>query len=85
MIEASINPTSMSKPKSQHWVPRFYLRYFATPETKETSEPRAWIFSKEEGPPALTSIRKVGAAEGPGRQPAMEHGTEAHRPGRDTG
>ena len=46
----------MSKPKRQHWVPRFYLRYFATPQTKETSEPGAWIFSKHGGAPALTRV-----------------------------
>lgn len=49
----------MNKPRRQHWVPCFYLRYFATPETKETGEPQVWILSKHEGDPALTNIRKV--------------------------
>lgn len=54
-----------SKPKRQHWVPRFYLRYFATPETRDSDEPQVWIFSKNEfdadGEPKLTNISKVAA------------------------
>jgi len=38
----------MNRAKNQHWVPRFYLRYFATPETRQTKEPKVWIFSKDE-------------------------------------
>ena len=49
------------KPKRQHWVPRSYLRHFATPESKVTDDPLVWIFSKEEGKPTLTSTRQVGA------------------------
>jgi hypothetical protein len=49
----------MNKPKRQHWVPCFYLRHFATAETKETSESQVWILSKHEGDPALTNIKKV--------------------------
>jgi hypothetical protein len=49
------------KAKAQHWVPQFYLRYFATPDTRETSRPRVWIFSKHGGDPKLTSIRNVAA------------------------
>jgi len=50
-----------SNPKHQHWVPRFYLRWFATPETRDTDNPRAWVFSREAGNPHLMSIRKVAA------------------------
>jgi hypothetical protein len=49
----------MTKPKQQHWVPRFYLKYFATPETRETAEPQVWILSKDEGDPALANVKKV--------------------------
>ena len=49
----------MNKTKRQHWVPCFYLRHFATPETKEAGEPQVWIPSKHEGAPALTNIRKL--------------------------
>lgn len=44
----------MTMPKQQHWVPRFYLRYFATPETAAGDEPQVWILSKDEGEPKLT-------------------------------
>lgn len=49
----------MGKPKRQHWVPCFYLRYFATPETRESRNPQVWALSKHEGGPLLTSIRNV--------------------------
>lgn len=49
----------MGKPKKQHWVPQFYLRHFATPETRHSKEPKVWIFSKDEGDPSLTSIKNV--------------------------
>ena len=47
--------------KVQHWVPQFYLRYFATPETRDTDRPQVWIFSKHDGDPKRTSIRNVAA------------------------
>lgn len=51
----------MSKQINQHWVPQFYLRYFATPETQQTKNPQTWIFSKneEDGDPKLTNIRNI--------------------------
>jgi len=51
----------MTQAINQHWVPRFYLKYFATSETQNTKEPKAWIFSKdkEDGDPVLTNIRKI--------------------------
>lgn len=50
-----------SKPMNQHWVPKFYLKYFATPETRESESPQVWIFSKrdEDGEEKLTSVRNV--------------------------
>lgn len=33
-----------SRSKHQHWVPQFYLRYFATPESRATKAPQVWIF-----------------------------------------
>ncbi|MDB5956442.1 DUF4238 domain-containing protein [Ramlibacter sp.] len=49
------------KPVNQHWVPKFYLRYFATPETRDTDAPQVWIFSKREddGDEKLTHVRNV--------------------------
>lgn len=49
------------KPINQHWVPKFYLRYFATPETRQTASPQVWIFSKREadGDERLTNVRNV--------------------------
>lgn len=51
----------MNRPKNQHWVPQFYLRHFATPETRDTDHAKAWVFSKEEaaGDETLASIRSI--------------------------
>ncbi len=51
----------MNRPKNQHWVPQFYLRHFATPETRDSDQAQAWIFSKDEsdGEDTLTNIRNV--------------------------
>lgn len=51
----------MSKSKNQHWVPQFYLREFATPDTRETKQPKVWIFSRDakDGDEKLTWIRNV--------------------------
>lgn len=50
-----------SRSKHQHWVPQFYLRYFATPESRDSKTPQVWIFSKEhdDGDEQLTSVRNV--------------------------
>jgi hypothetical protein len=37
----------MNKPINQHWVPRFYLRYFSTPETRDTQDPKAFVHERE--------------------------------------
>jgi hypothetical protein len=52
---------AVSKPKRQHWVPRCYLRYFATLETRNSEDPLVWIFSKQSGEPRLTSTKQVAA------------------------
>lgn len=51
----------MSRPVNQHWVPQFYLREFATPESREAKEAQVWIFSKNEtdGPEQITNIRNI--------------------------
>lgn len=36
----------MSFPEKQHWVPRFYLKEFAIPESKNSKVPQLWAFSK---------------------------------------
>jgi hypothetical protein len=33
-------------PKNQHWVPQFYLREFAIPETRGDGKEQVWIFSR---------------------------------------
>ena len=50
-----------SRSKHQQWVPQFYLRYFATPESRETKVPQVWIFSKHDhdGDEQLTHVRNV--------------------------
>lgn len=37
----------MSKPKRQHWVPQFYLKYFAVPETQVTKNPLIYVHSRD--------------------------------------
>ncbi len=51
----------MSRPKHQHWVPQFYLRYFSTPETRSEKDAQVWMFSKDEadGNECLTNIRNA--------------------------
>jgi len=51
----------MNLPKQQHWVPRFYLRFFATPDTAEADDAQAWILSKDAGDPILTNIKNIAA------------------------
>jgi uncharacterized protein DUF4238 len=55
------NPQRQDRSKHQHWVPQFYLRYFATPETRDTEKPQVWIFSKDpaDGDETLTNVRNV--------------------------
>ena len=59
--EATPKPKPKPEPVNQHWVPKFYLRYFATPQTRETDSPRVWIFSKrdKDGDEKLTHARNV--------------------------
>ncbi len=51
----------MKRPKNQHWVPQFYLRHFATPETRDKDQAQVWIFSKDEadGDETLTNVRNI--------------------------
>lgn len=51
----------MNKPRRQHWVPRLYLRAFATPDTVGEEDPDVWLFHKDEGDPFRTSISNVAA------------------------
>lgn len=52
---------SSNRPKNQHWVPRFYLRQFATPETRERDEAQIWMFSNQDRDTdeCLTNIKNV--------------------------
>lgn len=55
-------PQKTNRPINQHWVPQFYLRYFATPDTKSAKTPQVWVFSKNESDSDTTtptSIKKV--------------------------
>lgn len=49
----------MSKPKKQHWVPRFYLKEFSTRESQNKKESQVWIFSKNEGDPKIVNIKDI--------------------------
>lgn len=58
-----MNPESKHRNRAthQHWVPQFYMRYFATPESRDSKIPKVWIFSKHsnDGDEQLQSVRKV--------------------------
>lgn len=51
----------MSQPINQHWVPQFYLKHFATPETITTKSPKVWIFlkDKKDGDPSLPKLPNI--------------------------
>lgn len=49
----------MSTPVGHHWAPRFYLRYFAIPETRQRKIPKVWVFHKEQGDPFSVAIDKI--------------------------
>jgi hypothetical protein len=52
-----MSPQKMAQPKkNQHWVPQFYLGYFAIPGTQ-----KIWAVPKDEGEAFITSIRNVAA------------------------
>jgi hypothetical protein len=63
----------MSTPKRQHWVPSFYLRYFAVSDTPESPE-QVWILHRKEGRAKLTAIRNI-AVEKYLYTPKREDGT----------
>lgn len=49
----------MTKPKRQHWVPRFYLKYFSTPDSKRNKE-KIWVIRPDnDKDPQKRSIREV--------------------------
>lgn len=49
------------RPKNQHWVPRFYLKHFATLDTRSTANPKVWLIDKqgEISEPRLASTQKI--------------------------
>jgi hypothetical protein len=51
----------VKRPKNQHWVPQFYLRHFATPDTRGKNQAQVWVFSAEEadGDETLTNVRNI--------------------------
>ncbi len=51
----------MNRPKNQHWVPQFYLRHFATPDTRGKDQAQVWVLSREEadGDERLTNVRNI--------------------------
>jgi hypothetical protein len=52
VFTADIGGHGLSDPKRQHWVPRVYLRYFATPESQNSGKETLWAFSRDKKSPA---------------------------------
>jgi hypothetical protein len=50
----------MTEPRRHHWVPRFYLKNFAIPETINSKSPKVWALPRREGEEKPISITKVG-------------------------
>ena len=50
-----------NNPKQQHWVPQFYLRYFATSDTRDAKYAKVWLWDKEsqQCAPDPTSVKKI--------------------------
>jgi hypothetical protein len=53
----------MSLPKNQHWVPQFYLKHFAIPETRQQRYPRIWTFRLNDGYEKDKKIKNVAASD----------------------
>jgi hypothetical protein len=51
----------MAANRNQHFVPRFYLGHFATPETKSTENPRVWASSFMPGQKFCANTRNLAA------------------------
>jgi len=49
----------MNPPKRHHWVPQFYLKWFATPESAAGKNPQVNIFHRKTGEPLATSVRNI--------------------------
>jgi len=49
----------MSKPKKQHWIPRFYLKEFAIDKSQNKKETQVWIFSINKGDPKIVNIKDI--------------------------
>jgi hypothetical protein len=55
-----------ANPKNQHWVPQFYLKQFAIPETWNEGSEQVWIFSRRHSDDLETkrvNIRNVAAEQ----------------------
>jgi len=50
---------STTQPKRHHWIPRFYLKWFATEETLGTKSPQVYIFNRISGEPLLVSTKNI--------------------------
>lgn len=42
-------PKKQNNPRQQHWVPRVYLKHFATADTLATRDPKVWVWDKTTG------------------------------------
>ncbi len=61
-LEKGLSSSDVAAPnRNQHWVPQFYLRYFATPESRDTHHPKIWAFPVQEGEEFCTTTRNVAA------------------------
>jgi hypothetical protein len=47
------------KKKNQHWVPRFYLKHFAIPETVDEINPKVWAWDVNNSNAFLTGINGI--------------------------
>lgn len=70
----------MAQNKRQHWVPQFYLRYFATEDTRDSKNPQVWAtpVEVETGPEFKVNVQRI-AAKSFLYSPPLDDGTRDDR------
>jgi hypothetical protein len=71
----------MPLPRRHHWVPQFYLKNFAIPETAGSKCPKVWVFHRERGDELTAAVGNIAvqkdlyavATPDGGRDYQMEH------------
>jgi len=52
------------KSTRHHWLPQFYLRHFATPESVHAKNRQVWVYRRGDAQPFLTNTKNIGLEAG---------------------